>query len=69
MCNNIYMQEKALEEQQRNRMQAIENRRDVALATGHHNSIRYIIGRCGTFLVMLGTRLQQAEQPEIPVWV
>ena len=69
MCNNIYVQEKALEQEQRDRMQEIENRRNVALATKHHSSIRHIVGRCGTFLVMLGTRLEQAERHEIPVRV
>ncbi len=69
MCNNFYMQEKALEELQRDRMREIENRRNVALATGHHNGIRHIIRNCGTFLVMLGTRLEQAERREIPARV
>ncbi len=66
MCNNIYMQEKALEQEQRARIRAIESRHTLALAIGHHNAIRHIVGRCGTFLVMLGTRLEQAEQREIP---
>ena len=67
MCNNMYLQEKALEQEQRNRLRDIENRHMVAQATGHHNSIRHIIGRCGTLLVMLGTRLEQAERRELPV--
>ncbi|GAC1407685.1 MAG: hypothetical protein NVSMB49_27770 [Ktedonobacteraceae bacterium] len=58
-----------MEEQQRNRTQAIEHRHSVALATGHSNSIRHIIGRFGTFLVMLGTWLEQAEQHRFPVRV
>jgi len=67
MYNNIYIQEKVLEQEQRCRMQAIENRHNVALATKHHSLIRHIVGRCGTFLIMLGTRLEQAERSEIPV--
>ncbi len=66
MCNNIYIQEKALEEQQRSRVQEIENRRNVVLATGRRDDIRHLIGCCGRFLVMLGTRLEQAERHEIP---
>ena len=69
MCNNIYIQEKVLEEQQHNRVQEIEKRRNVALVTGHRDGIRHLIGRCGTFLVMLGTRLEQAERHEIPAHV
>ncbi len=69
MCNNIYIQEKALEEQQRNRVREIENRRNVALAIGHRDDIRHLIGCCGTFLVILGTRLEQAERHEIPAHV
>ena len=69
MCNNIYIQEKALEEQERNRVQEIENRSKVASATGQRDGIRHIIGSCGTFLVMLGTRLEQAERHEIPARV
>ena len=69
MCNNIYVQEKTLEQDQRDRMRAIENRRNLSLATEQHTSIRHIIGRCGTFLVMLGIRLEQAERHEIPVRV
>ena len=69
MCNNIYMQEKALEQKQWDQMRAVENRRNVALATEHHNSIRHIVRCCGTFLVTLGTRLEQAERREIPVRV
>ncbi len=69
MCNNMYMREKALEELQCERTREIENRRNVVLATGHHNSIRHIIKCCGTFLVMLGTRLEQAERREIPARV
>ena len=69
MCNNIYMQEKMLEQEQHNRVRAIENRRNIALATEHHRGIRHIVKCCGTFLVMLGTRLEQAERREIPVRV
>ncbi len=67
MCNNIYMQEKALEQEQRNRVREIEKRHTIALATNHHNGIRHLIGSCGTLLVMLGTWLEHAERQEIPV--
>ena len=67
MCNNIYMQEKALEQEQCNRVREIENRHIIALATGHYKGIRHVIGCCGTFLIMLGSRLEQAERREIPV--
>ena len=69
MCNNIYMRDKELETLQRERTRDIENRRRAALATGHYNGMRHIIGRCGTFLVMLGTRLEQAERREVPARV
>ncbi|GAC1427088.1 MAG: hypothetical protein PVS3B3_26410 [Ktedonobacteraceae bacterium] len=67
MCHSIDMQEKALEEQQRNRVREIELRHNIVLTTGHHDGIRHIIGRCGTFLIILGTRLEQAELREAPV--
>ena len=69
MFNNIYMQENALEQEQRNRTREIENRHTIAVSTDSHNGIRHLIGSCGTFLVMLGTRLEQAERREIPVRV
>ncbi len=69
MCNNMYMREKALEELQRERTREIENRRNIALATGNHNALRHIVKCCGTFLVMLGTRLEQAERRDIPARV
>ena len=69
MCNNLYMREKALEELLRDRIREIENHRRVALATGHRNGIRSIIGRCGTFLVVFGTHLEQVERHEVPARV
>lgn len=69
MCNNIYVQEKILEQEQYSRMRAMEHRHNVALATEHHHGVRHIIKCCGTFLVMLGTRLEQAERREIPARV
>ena len=68
MCN-IYLQEKALEDQQRQRMLEIEQRHNVALAKGNHNNVRHIIGRSGTFLVMLGRWLEHIERREAPVQV
>ena len=69
MCNNIYIQEKMLEQEQQNRIRAIEHHRDVVLVTKRHRSIRHLVKCCGTFLIVLGGRLEQVERREIPVRV
>ena len=67
MCNNIYIQEKALEEQQHQHMVEIERRHNAVLATGHREGVRHIIGRSGALLITLGIWLERVERREIPV--
>ncbi len=67
MCNNFYLQEKMLEEMQRNRTLEIERRHIVAQATGNTHGVRHIIGRFGTCIVRFGMCLERIERHNIPV--
>ncbi len=62
MYNNLYMQEKDFDEQQRTRMREIERGHLIAQATGDSGGIRHMIGQSGTLLVMLGKFLERIER-------
>ncbi|MFL5629320.1 MAG: hypothetical protein ACJ788_27385 [Ktedonobacteraceae bacterium] len=65
MCNNIYLQEKHIEEQLRQRQNAVKRQHLLShAAAGRHRLARHIVSRCGALLVALGTWLEHVEPRE-----
>jgi hypothetical protein len=62
---NMFLYEQRVREHDRQWQREAEQER---MLTGlpHHTVMRYLLGRLGTFFVMLGTRMQQLEQSDQP---
>lgn len=73
MCNNIYLQEKHIEEQVRNRHNDMKRQRLLSQSARQQrrNLARHIVSRCGARLVALGTWLEHVEpreQQTVPIY-
>lgn len=73
MCNNIYLQEKHIEEQVRNRHNDVKQQRLLSppVRQQRRNLARHIVSRCGARLVALGTWLEHVEpreQQTVPIY-
>jgi hypothetical protein len=66
MCNNIYLQEKHIEEQVRNRQNDAKRQHLLSrpVRQQRRNLARHIVSRCGACLVALGTWLEHVEPRE-----
>jgi hypothetical protein len=61
----MFLHEQRVRELDRQRQREAEQERMLA-GLPHHSVVRYLLGRLGTFFVMLGTRMQQLEQSDQP---
>jgi len=60
---NMFLLEQRVREHNRQLQREAEQERMLA-GLSHHSVMRYLLGRLGTFFVMLGTRMQQLEQSQ-----